>query len=167
MAAERPKRTVQEINYQVFSTTGKKWATDTDNMAEHKIEEGQLMDNPVNVHHEDDGEFNSESVQSQTQEKQLDYDDTLLDEDNDEESSHKCPEKESVLSLDDKDIVQDELWEKQQEILLVNSEWHEQARKQLARRKELNKALLKQEEERCALAKMEQEVYQLEQKRSV
>ena len=71
-----------------------------------------------------------------------------------------------MLSLDEKDIVQDDLWEKQQDILRANSERREQARKQLTQCKELNEALLKQEERR-ALAKMEQECQQLKQRRSV
>ena len=42
MAAARPRRTVQEIDYQVFNDTGKKQHLTENNMAERELEEGQL-----------------------------------------------------------------------------------------------------------------------------
>ena len=73
--------------------------------------------------------------------------------------------EQSVLSLSDQDLISDEMWEKQQEILRQNEEKRAVLFKQLERKKQLNELLLKQEQERKKLADMEKLVDQLEQKR--
>ena len=79
----------------------------------------------------------------------------------------KLAEEESILSVNDNDLVQDEVWQRQQEILQANKEHRDRLRLQLMRKKELNEALLQEEEECKALALMKREVSRLENKRSV
>ena len=162
MAAARSKRNTNEINYALFNNTGKK--------TEHEMEEGQLAESPFNVH-VDDGEFHSTSNRSEG-ENDHDHDESILDDtlthrsDNENEVP-KLAEEESILSVNDHDLVQDEVWKRQQEILQVNKEHRDRLRLQLMRKKELNEALLREEEEHKALALMKREVSRLENKRSV
>ena len=79
----------------------------------------------------------------------------------------RLPEEESLLSINDQDLIEDDVWERQQQILQSNREWREKLKLQLARKKELNEALLKEEQERRALAKIELEVSRLETRRLV
>ena len=163
MAAGRLRRAIRELNYALFNNTGKKFA----NMAD-EIEDGQIADSPFRIHNdEDDDDFHTGSVNSQALEldQQGVLEDTLVEE-GDSDSVQKFIE-ESVLSLNNTDIMQDDVWDRQQDILKVNREKCEQLRIQLERRKKLNEALLRAEQDRRELAQMKRHVLELETRRSV
>ena len=167
MAASLPCRSVKEVNYALFNITGRKHGKMVNKRDE--IEEGQIEESPLRIHHDaEDDDFHSGSMNSQLldidQERGLE--DTLIEE-GDNESVHKFHEEESVLSLNDTEIVKDEVWERQQEILRSNREKREYLRIQLEQKKKLNEQLLWQEQERREIAHMEKEVSELEQRRSV
>ena len=160
MAAARPKRDTKEVDYALFNNTGRK-------KMDSEMEDGQLAESPFDLHGNDQGEFMTGSHQS-------DMTDTEQDEVLDQTLTHrsdtepqKLEEEQSLLSMNDHELIQDEVWEQQQKILQENKHRREMAKLKLLRKKELNEALLREEEERRALAEMEREVSQLENRRSV
>ena len=70
--------------------------------------------------------------------------------------------EDSIISVANHDLVKEDVWWQQQEILRSNSEKREQLRIQLERRRLLNKALLKEEEERREIQHMQNKVEDLE-----
>ena len=169
MATARPRRAKSAVNYALFSATGRKTgprssssASESDIMADHElgqgssldeVEDGQLLESPFEVHGEENDEFQSNPGDID------DNDETL-------EEPERLDEEQSVLSLNDQDLGLDDMWEKQREILKSNEEKREKYRVQLLRKKQLQEALLKQEEDRRQIAAMERTIFDLEKKRS-
>ena len=68
---------------------------------------------------------------------------------------------------DGQDLGSDEVWQKQEQILASNREKRERLRKRLERQKQIAEEKLWDEQERMELVRMENEIKQLNQKRSV
>ena len=168
MAATRSKRSVKDINYALYSTIGKKTSSAslssvdslTEKMAEHELAGDTPNESPFRIHNEDD-DFHTDSNLAQETDREL-LDETLT---HDSHSELGKQEEESLLSVNEQDLISDEVWQQQQSKLRQNKEKRERLKVQLERRKLLNEALLREEEERRTLARMEQECSRLEQKR--
>ena len=141
-------------------------------------EDGELEGSPFEIHKEDAGEFQSGAASSEfvlrlNGSQGHDHDEEEVLDDTLTHNSEEDPQldldlvvrEQSGLSLSDQDLISDEMWVKQQEILRQNEEKRALLFKQLEHKKQLNELLLKQEQERKKLADMEKQVDQLEQKR--
>ena len=158
MASVRSRRSVRGVNYSLFNSMGKKFdSTDSGSesrsrthidMADSEYEEGQVEDSPFTVHHDGDDEFNTDSLLSDEceDEQQHGLDDTLT-QPLEGQNPPRVGGEESILSVPDHELVQDEVWQQQQEILRANKEKREKVCVQLQRRHEVAEALLKEEEE--------------------
>ena len=172
MAADRSRRTLRGVNYVLYSETGKKYSGSNTSLSSRDMaesvsdrgekEDGQIEDSPLELHAVGDQEFHNSSESGTGNQELEELDDTLLD-----QSPRKLDDEESMLSSKDQDLAQDEVWQQQQKILLQNQEKRDKYKLQLQRRKQLNEALLRQEQDRLDIAKMEQQVTNLERKRFV
>ena len=153
----------------LYSTVGKKTSTAssssvdslTEKMAEHELASDAPNESPFQIHKEED-DFHTDSNAAQETDREL-LDDTLT---HDSHSEMGKQEEESLLLVNDQDLISDEVWQQHQAMLHQNKEKRDRLKVQLKRRRLLNEALLQEEEEEHrTLAKMEQECSRLEQKR--
>ena len=181
--SSRPCRSIRGVNYALYNSMGRKGSSagsQTSVMAESEYEDGQIRDSPLQIM-VDDTNFLSGSHPTEGGGLHADDEDRLLDDtlthysgdgEHAEHAEHGTQPamlgaEESLLSVADHELVQDHVWQQQQEILRKNSQKREQMRIQLARRKELNEAMLREEEECRMIQRMEKDCAHLEKHRLV
>ena len=130
--SSRPCRSIRGVNY----------GSQTSVMAESEYEDGQIRDSPLQIM-VNDTDFLSGSHPTEGGGLHADDEDRLLDNTlthgsgDGEHAEHGTQPamfgaEESLLSVADHELVQDHVWQQQQEILRKNSQKREQMRIQLA-----------------------------------
>ena len=166
--AARARAAKKNMNYAKLNSRGK------DNTEEQEaLEDGQIVDSPLDLHPRGD-DFIVEARSSdrsslpgsrfemdETPDTELDYiDDEVV-------SSQTISVPDSGEQEDEADLGHDETWRKQQELLQANRDKMDRMRRRLERQRKVEEAKLREEQERAELAKMEREILELKQKRSV
>ena len=155
------------------------------------LEEGQIADSPFRLNPSDDEFQFQQEEQSATsninsrfednQDTDLDYEDDLLSTRLDVESviTVKTSEHDhdhmqggqGGLEQNEQqpmfDLGRDEVWQQQEQVMAANRERCERLRKRLERQKQVAEEKLREEQEGMELAKMENEIKQINQKRLV
>ena len=167
----RPTRAKKTLNYAKLNSQGKQAINDD------SFEEGQLVDSPLSLHPSED-DFNTEPRSAETvsiidsqfdegatgADSELDYNNILVI---NSDAQSTAPGGDDLLEDEAGDLGRDNVWEQQEVMLAANREKIEHLHKRLVRQKQLEQAKLIEEQERAELAKMQREICQIKQIRSV
>ena len=152
------------IDYAKLNSQGSKASRKQD--SPEQLEDGQLVDDsPLRVHASED-EYSAEPsvVESRMLQQSPGTDLDYYDETNESvvEIKDGAGENEG-----DRDLGVDEVWQREEENLATNRQKMDRLKKRLQRQCQLEEAKLQEEQERVELVRMEREIIELKQQRSV
>ena len=169
--ANRARRVKQDIDYTELHNRGFQLQDMSDRGSEvdyeddlDKMEDGQLADSPLQVV-ADDSEFQMDNAMSNNS-LEADRTELISSGSTDPEVTLRAKEV-GDRELEWSDVAVDDVWEKKQCDLQANRARREQLKLRLERQKQLVEERLREEQENLAMAKMEQEIQELEKRRLV